>query len=197
MIKSLYVFCFFSLFALMGCESLSKETHNAMTVEVAPKTYVSLPTPGQLGRNLSINQLISANWGGDIQSLPVHLEVLEEKVLLIGFSSWGTRILTLTYTKDALTQDVLPGLNAVLPKGKDVLFSMMLALWPAKSWEAPLKAIGWRLDEGATYRDLLDNNGRTVISIKYDNSLKQDNIPKKIVFEHMQKKYQITIKTLS
>lgn len=190
---------FLGLFSLMGCVSLSHvdQKNKAIQVEVAPNTFVSLPTPAQLGKTLSLDQLISANWDGHAQVLPVHLEVLDREVLLIGFSSWGMRILTLSYTKDALTQDVLPGLGAVLPDGKEVLFNMMLALWPAKSWDAPLKAIGWKLIEGKSSRNLLDNKGTTVISIKYDAPLSDEKTPKTIVFDNLQKQYQITINTLS
>ena len=188
--------CLLLMLPLMSCTSFVQQNQaRDRQVEVALNTFVSFPPPAQLGKTLSVSQLIRANWGSKRQSFPVHLEVSENQVLLLGFSNWGTRILTLTYTKKTLIEEVLPGLNAVLPQGKEVLFNMMLALWPLKSWNAPLNAIDWTLVEGENYRNLLNEKGETVIVITYSNSLKFKNIPSVINFKHVQQDYEITIET--
>ncbi|MGF1688566.1 DUF3261 domain-containing protein [Photobacterium japonica] len=163
-------------------------------VALAPNVNVTLPTPAALGESLTATQLITARWGDQQNQLPVQLEVTPDKLVLAGFSSWGARILSLTYQDHALSTDVLPGLGNVLPKPEQVLLNLMLTLWPVEAWQAPLAAVGWQLIEHPHQRQLLDNHGNVVVDIHYAASSPLDG---EIVFTHRQLGYVITINTLN
>lgn len=165
-------------------------------VEIAPDRYVTLPAPSDFPASISVNQMITASWGNDSQVLPVHLEISPSDVVLVGFSSWGTRLLTLHYDGQKLDTDTLTGLGVVLPDGRQVLMNLMLTLWPAEAWEPHLAPIGWRLKDSGSTRTLLDENGETVAKIQYDGSKVSGVIPEQIQFEQLQQNYQITIQTL-
>ncbi|MFA0519778.1 DUF3261 domain-containing protein, partial [Vibrio sp. 10N.222.55.E8] len=76
--------------------------------------------PDQLGYSLIASQLISATWQNDTQQLPVQVEITEGKVVLAGFSSWGTRILSLQYQNQQIDTQILSGLGAALPQPEQV-----------------------------------------------------------------------------
>ena len=85
-----------------------------------------MPLPAELEYSFTASQLISATWQDDTQQLPVQVEVTPDKVVLAGFSSWGTRILSLQYQNQAIETQVLSGLGATLPQPEQVLFNLML-----------------------------------------------------------------------
>ena len=86
-------------------------------VDIAENTQVNLPTPASLGYQLAASQLITASWVIDgkptSEQLPVQLQVTSNEVVLAGFSSWGTRVLSLSYDGEQIQTEVLNGLQAV------------------------------------------------------------------------------------
>ena len=98
----------FLLTVINGCAS--KPEPQANQVNIAPDTYVTLPAPAALGQTLAASQLITAQWAEQSHQLPVQLQVDHQKVALAGFSSWGSRILSLTYEDQTIEASVLPGL---------------------------------------------------------------------------------------
>ncbi|WP_407331339.1 DUF3261 domain-containing protein [Enterovibrio sp. 27052020O] len=182
----------FLLLSLAGCAAVPEGNQ----VEIAPNTFVSLPSPADFGGTANVSQLITANWNGETNTLPVQLQISEKRVVLVGFSSWGTRILTLSYSGNKIEEDTLAGLGAVLPDGRQVLLNIMLTLWPAETWKPELNAIGWQMIERENHRTLLDRNGETVAEIQYDGPLLTGRIPSTIQFEQLRQHYQITINTL-
>lgn len=180
---------------LFGCATAPTST--TPTVEITSQKQVHLPSPEMLGYSLNANQLIEATWHIDGQSrseqLPVQLQVSEEKLLLAGFSSWGTRILSLTYQDDQITSEVLPGLGGVLPAPEQVLFNLMITLWPVSAWEAPLNKVRWQVVDNYNSRAIFDNNGEKIIDIQYSN---KDRLAGEIVFHHLIDNYTIKITTL-
>ncbi|KKD61138.1 hypothetical protein RN22_07525 [Grimontia sp. AD028] len=186
------VLCLAFSLLLSACAAAPDSNH----VEIAPDKFVTLPAPSEFESTVSVNQLITAKWSDSTQVLPVHLEITESDVVLVGFSSWGTRLLTLNYDGQALETDNLTGLGAVLPDGKQVLMNLMLTLWPATSWQPHLSPIGWQLVDDATSRTLLDENGETVAKIQYDGPKVAGGVPADIQFEQVRQHYQIQIQTL-
>lgn len=181
--------------ALIACSSAPKES--APTVNLSPSVSVTLPQPSELGYSLTASQLISATWQADRTSrseqLPVHLQVNQDKVVLAGFSSWGTRILSLEYQASSITTDVLAGLEGSLPKPEQVLFNLMITLWPSSAWEGPLNEVRWRVIDTENSRAVFDNHGQQVIDIRYSQS---DKLAGDIEFHNLTSDYAITIKTL-
>ena len=166
-------------------------------VQITQQEQVSLPTPGDLGYSLTASQLIEATWNSDEQKrteqLPVQLQVSNDKLVLAGFSSWGTRILSLNYQDDEITTEVLSGLGGVLPPPEQVLFNLMITLWPVSAWEAPLNKVRWQIIDNYNTRAIFDNSGKKVIDIQYSN---KDRLSGDIVFHHLIDNYTIKIKTL-
>ncbi|NOH24951.1 DUF3261 domain-containing protein [Vibrio europaeus] len=166
-------------------------------VQITQQEQVSLPTPVDLGYSLTASQLIEATWNSDEQKrteqLPVQLQVSGDKLVLAGFSSWGTRILSLNYQDDKITTDVLSGLGGVLPPPEQVLFNLMITLWPVSAWEAPLNKVRWQIIDNYNTRAIFDNSGKKVIDIQYSN---KDRLSGDIVFHHLIDNYTIRITTL-
>lgn len=167
------------------------------SVQITEQEKVSLPTPSSLGYTLTASQLISASWEQGKQSgtqqLPVQLQVDQDKLVLAGFSSWGTRILSLSYQGDEISTEVLAGLNNVLPAPEQVLFNLMITLWPSSAWEAPLNKVRWQLIDKGNSRAVFDKQGNQVIDIQYGNS---DKLKGQITFRHLVDNYTIVINTL-
>ncbi|MDC5838748.1 DUF3261 domain-containing protein [Vibrio europaeus] len=166
-------------------------------VQITQQEQVNLPTPSDLGYSLTASQLIEATWNSNKQKrteqLPVQLQVSGDKLVLAGFSSWGTRILSLNYQDDKITTDVLSGLGGVLPPPEQVLFNLMITLWPVSAWEAPLNKVRWQIIDNYNTRAIFDNSGKKVIDIQYSN---KDRLSGDIIFHHLIDNYTIKIKTL-
>ncbi|MGF1718619.1 DUF3261 domain-containing protein [Vibrio kyushuensis] len=191
--------CISTAFLLSGCSLVS--TPSSTLVEISPSVFVPLPSPDQLGYNVTAGQLISATWpvegnSGKTQNqqLPVHLEVTKQQIVLAGFSSWGTRILSLDYQKDNIETSVLSGLENTLPAPEQILFNLMITLWPISAWEAPLNQVKWKISETEYQRTIFDAAGSTVIVIEYENS---DPLSGLIQFENRHLGYTISIQTLN
>ncbi|OEE50915.1 DUF3261 domain-containing protein [Vibrio anguillarum] len=184
------------LLMLSGCSLVPNQA--STQVEISPNTFVTLPKPAQLGYQVTASQLISAHWQDDNgqhnQQLPVQLQVTDDKIVLAGFSSWGTRILSLNYQQDTIETSVLNGLENTLPKPEQILFNLMITLWPRNAWEAPLNKVKWQIIDDENRRTLINELGETVIVIDYQHpfSMKGD-----IRFHNQLLNYTITITTLS
>ncbi|MBD1572691.1 DUF3261 domain-containing protein [Vibrio sp. S17_S38] len=189
-------------FALLtGCASLTSndaETTQAK-VEIAKGVWVALPAPRDLGYSLSASQLISVSYQNTTKQLPTQLQVSDDKVVLAGFSSWGSRILSLEYANNQIDSHVMSGLGGVLPQPEQVLFNLMITLWPVEVWQPSLSKIGWALTEKnndgsqGKHRQLSNDKGEVVADIHYQNinPLKGD-----ITFINPLLRLNIKIKTL-
>ncbi|WP_038173296.1 DUF3261 domain-containing protein [Vibrio pacinii] len=185
------------ILSLMLSACASEPQISTPQVEISRGTSVTLPTPRSLGLSLSASQLIEAKWTvgekSQTQQLPVQLQVSQDQLVLAGFSSWGTRILSLNYQQAGITSDVLPGLGSTLPAPEQVLFNLMITLWPSSAWEASLNEVRWQMIDNDYSRALFNNNGVKVIDIQYSN---KDKLNGTITFHHLIDNYTITIKTL-
>ncbi len=173
---------------------MQPQTH-PVQVELAEKQFVNLPQPEQLGYELNVSQLLTAQWGeGKEQKLLVQLQVQEQNVVLAGFSAWGVRLLSLDYSGEEIQTYVLEGLADSLPKPEQVLFNLMLAIWPIEAWQQPLNDIGWQLVETELKRELFDAQGLLKAEINYQS---KPYIDGKIVFIDHKLDYKISIETKS
>ncbi|OAJ94880.1 DUF3261 domain-containing protein [Vibrio bivalvicida] len=181
--------------AVSACSSTPQST--TPSVQITKQEKVDLPAPSDLGYSLTASQLIEATWNSDEQSqseqLPVQLQVSDNKLVLAGFSSWGTRILSVSYQDDEITTDILSGLGSVLPAPEQVLFNLMITLWPVSAWEASLNEVRWQIIDSNNSRAIVDSRGEKVIDIQYSNT---DRLSGDILFHHLIENYTIKIKTL-
>ena len=181
---------------LSACSMVSQQPTGA-SVSINNDTELALPLPAELGYSLTASQLISATWETDTQQLPVQVEVTPDKVVLAGFSSWGTRILSLQYQNKAIETQVLSGLGATLPQPEQVLFNLMLTLWPTEAWTQPLQTIGWHLVDTDNTRTVFDDDQQAIIRIEYQAKANEPKLSGDIVFKHLIQGYTITIQTLN
>ncbi|CAK1782721.1 conserved exported hypothetical protein [Vibrio crassostreae] len=182
---------------LMSACSMVSQQPSGASVSIDQDTDLALPLPAELGYSLTASQLISATWENDTQQLPVQVEVTPGKVVLAGFSSWGTRILSLQYQNQVIDTQVLSGLGATLPQPEQVLFNLMLTLWPAEAWAQPLQSIGWHLVDTDKTRTVFDENQQAIIQIDYQTDPGTHKTVGDIVFKHLTQGYNITIQTLN
>lgn len=181
---------------LNACSMVSQQPTGASVI-IDQETELALPLPVDLGYSLTASQLIIATWQDDTQQLPVQVEVTPDKVVLAGFSSWGTRILSLQYQNQAIETQVLSGLGATLPQPEQVLFNLMLTLWPAEAWAQPLQSIGWHLVDTDNSRTVFDDKKQAIIRIDYQAAPGTHKTTGNIVFKHLTQGYTITIQTLN
>ncbi|MBT9242797.1 DUF3261 domain-containing protein [Vibrio splendidus] len=181
---------------LSACSMVSQQPTGA-SVSISNDTELALPLPAELGYSLTASQLISATWETDTQQLPVQVEVTADKVVLAGFSSWGTRILSLQYQNQVIDTQVLSGLGATLPQPEQVLFNLMLTLWPTEAWTQPLQNISWHLVDTDNTRTVFDNDQQAIIRIEYQAKANEPKLSGDIVFKHLIQGYTITIQTLN
>ncbi|PTP02924.1 DUF3261 domain-containing protein [Vibrio splendidus] len=181
---------------LSACSMVSQQPTGA-SVSINNDTELALPLPAELGYSLTASQLISATWETDTQQLPVQVEVTAGKVVLAGFSSWGTRILSLQYQNQVIDTQVLSGLGATLPQPEQVLFNLMLTLWPTEAWTQPLQTIGWHLVDTDNTRTVFDDDQQAIIRIEYQAKANEPKLSGDIVFKHLIQGYTITIQTLN
>lgn len=166
---------------------------NLVQVEVDKGVFVRLPQPIELGQELNVSQLLTAQWGENKeQKLLMQLQVDQKSVVLAGFSAFGARILSISYSGKEIKSSVLTGLGDKLPKPEQVLFNVMLSIWPVNAWSKPLGKIGWELAEQGLKRELMDQNGQIIAEINYQ---RQPYINGIIVFKHNVLDYSITIET--
>ncbi|UOE80437.1 DUF3261 domain-containing protein [Vibrio splendidus] len=181
---------------LSACSMVSQQPTGA-SVSINNDTELALPLPAELGYSLTASQLISATWETDTQQLPVQVEVTADKVVLAGFSSWGTRILSLRYQNQVIDTQVLSGLGATLPQPEQVLFNLMLTLWPTEAWTQPLQTIGWHLVDTDNTRTVFNDDQQAIIRIEYQAKANEPKLSGDIVFKHLIQGYTITIQTLN
>lgn len=189
--KRNYFLWFIFVLLLCGC-SMQSAKHSVL-VEIADNVFVSLPKPIELGSSLSVSQLITAQWDENKeQKLLVQLQVDSKQVVIAGFSAWGARLLSLNYSNDQINTFVLTGFVEKLPQPEQVLFNVMLSVWPISAWEKPLQKIGWRLIENGLKRQLLDKKGQLIVDITYQARPYINGV---IKFKHHLLDYTITIET--
>ena len=197
--------------SLIACITLllSACTMNALqpkgsSVVIEPGVDLTLPQPHELGYSVTASQLISATWEDKTHQLPVQLQVDEDKVILAGFSSWGTRILSLKYQDNQIDTDILTGLDQTLPQPEQILFNLMITLWPIDAWQQPLQAIGWHMVETSNTRMIFNENDQAIIKVIYQylegvktSDSHSEKLAKQVTFEHLTQGYKIQIQTLN
>ncbi|MCZ4370971.1 DUF3261 domain-containing protein [Vibrio diazotrophicus] len=189
-----------TLFACLWLSGCSLQPHTSSTqVEIDQDIWVELPLPSELGQSLNATQLISAQWQDEqgntqTQQLPVQLQIDDQHIVLAGFSSWGTRLLSLDYNGENISTQVLSGLENTLPKPEQVLFNLMITLWPRSTWEAPLNKVRWSIIDAPHQRIIKNEAGEPVLIISYAGKTPLDG---DIQFLNKPLDYSITIQTLS
>ncbi|MCF7353745.1 DUF3261 domain-containing protein [Vibrio sp. CK2-1] len=198
------------LVSLTACSTQSTPSNSSEEnnrIQIADDTWVALPQPSELGYSLSASQLLSVRYidqakKAQSNQLPIQLQITQDKLVLAGFSSWGTRLLSLTYQDNQLDTYVMVGLGNTLPKPEQVVFNLMITLYPLEVWQPRLQQVGWKLTEQQTgnrqsqnikQRTLFDNHGKLIAEINYASI---DPLKGDITFINHALDFTIVIKTL-
>lgn len=180
------------LFGLLG-GCVSRPLTKGNTVQISPGISLEMPGPGALGYSLTASQLVIVEYEGGSHELPVRLQVDAERLVLAGFSSWGSRIMSLVYENGEISTSVLSGLGQSLPNPEQILFNVMITLWPLDAWAESLDSIGWALKETSKQRELINEKQQIVATIHYETNPCLDGT---VVFINHSLNLKVTIKTL-
>ncbi len=129
-----------------------------------PGVSTRLPAPG-IDPAISEQQLLTATVQGRQQSLLVLLNADGRQLTLVGLSSLGIRLFTLSYDRQGIHTLQSVALPQLPPAGQ-VLADIMLSYWPIEAWHAVLPA-HWTLVDNGDRRRLSDPAGNTVTEIVY------------------------------
>jgi len=178
-------------------QSIPQPGSHSVQVSVTPGQFIDLPQPRELQQHINVSQLITAQWGEENSNqLLVQLQVDDQQVALAGFSAWGVKLLTLSYlgeqSGNKIDTNVMTGLAGALPDPEQVLFNVMIAIWPQEAWQAPLVDIGWTLHEDVLQRTLIDQQGNIIITIDYQQ---KPYLTGRITLKHHRLNYTVMIET--
>ncbi len=140
--------------------------HKTPSAWLKPGVSVRLPAPG-INPAISEQQLLTATVQGRRQSLLVLLNADGQRLTLVGLSSLGIRLFTVTYDRQGIHTEQAMALPQLPPAGQ-VLADIMLSYWPVEAWRAVLPQ-GWSLVDHNDRRRLSDPDGNIVTEIAYGN----------------------------
>ncbi|WP_432464545.1 DUF3261 domain-containing protein [Agarivorans sp. QJM3NY_33] len=159
-----------------------------------PTNQYQWPSPAELGFNLNAEQVIQAQYGEQQVLLPLALEVNQTQLVVIGFSNWGTRVFSLEWNGKDLASEAIQLPNITLPPPSEVLNDIFLALWPAESLAPMLQAKSWTLHDSAQRREIIQADGKPVMTIDYHQAKATGGWLK--VYNH-QRNFQYQLNTIA
>lgn len=181
----------FLLLILTGCSHLTAlKDGQRPQAWLEPGVRVELPLPG-IFPNIQAQQMLTATFNDDTQSLMVMLDADDTQLTLAGLSPLGIRLFLIQYDESGVQVEQ----SIVLPKAppvSQILADVMLGLWPLAAWQAQLPT-GWHLDDGDTLRSLYNAKGKLISEIHYQNEY---GVRKPIMIKNYQFNYQIQIQDL-
>ena len=150
--------------------------------------------PESLGRSLSLSQLASGQYGGEIYKIRYELDVTPERLAIVGLSPIGVTLFTIVHEKGELVVEMLAG-NEVKFDPRYTLFDVYLTYWPTEVLRAALSRIRMRLEEAAdgSFRRVRESNGEIIAEITYSSKHRKRD---EIVIRHYNFPYQLHIETL-
>ncbi len=146
---------------LAGCASPGALEHD---VQIAPDLRLIIPAPRALGYSVSVEQLVTARYRGEVQTFEAHLSVSPERLILIGVDPFGRRVFTLSESDAGV--EAGPGLPEGLKVG-NILADIAIVYWPAAAVQRGLEPSSAELRSGGRSRSIL-LGGREVIRVDYD-----------------------------
>lgn len=133
--------------ALVGCAT-------------APRPFLAPLAPETLGQSVEARQQVTATWRGRTRSMQVALKVAPKDLTLIGLSSIGQRLFTLTWNGRKADLVSVLGSGVDDPDGLDparILADLELTYWPLPALRRALNG-SLRLEQQGTVRTLWDDN---------------------------------------
>ncbi|ROS01580.1 uncharacterized protein DUF3261 [Sinobacterium caligoides] len=125
-----------------------------------------LPEPSAAALTASFSQLITASYDGREQPLLAQLELSPEKLVVVIMHPSGVRLLSASYDGEKIVTSSLP-LPGVPVTPERVLNDIMMAYWPATSWQPLLLPRKQYLVDTKDQRKLLTREGELIYQIDY------------------------------
>jgi len=153
----------------------------------------TLLTPASLGKNLTLSQLVVAEFLDQKQSFHAEVEVTPARMVVVGLTSLGVPIFT-------LEQDIrevkvaLPGDDTLPFNPRHILSDFQIAYWPEATLREKFQAVGLAVRETSTQggREIVTADGEVLVKVTY---LGNDGSAGDIMIEHFDPPYRLHIKT--
>lgn len=154
------------LLILAGCNSHSNKNIPQAWLKIGTK--VVLPDP-ELSPPLTAQQLLTTRMHDKSHALLTILEAKDRRVSLIGLSTLGIKLFTITYTYQHIETEKNIDIKG-LPSSNQILADIMLSYWPITSWN-PVLPKNWRLVDIGNQRILYDDKNKIIIAVLYQSNL--------------------------
>lgn len=158
-------------------------------VLLRPDVTAPLPDLPSLPGPWHASQLLTVQARGQEDRLPVEIELSDGRLMVIAFTTWGGRVLTVTYDGKAITAEA-NGPGAALPPPPQIIADVLMVNWPVRGWTLPP---GWRFDQQFEVRRLRDAASRVVAEVRYPEPGTSDDIQ----LINNAYGYRLSIRTLS
>jgi hypothetical protein len=151
-----------------ACTAFEPQIHKSTKGAATDNKYFLSLTPQSLGRNLSLSQLITGEYGGNTYRARYEVEIIGDRLTIVGLSPIGITLFTLVQEGAAITLDSrLKQIAGFDPRY--TLFDLYLSYWPAEVLARALEQNGLTLDVDArkSSRTVRDTDGNTVAIVTY------------------------------
>lgn len=154
---------FLTVGALSGCVG---HAGNRVEAQIAPDLRFAVPAPSELGYGVTVEQLVTARFGGETQVFQAHLAVSPERLTMIALDGFGRRVFTLSAGDAGMALDRAPAVPAGL-SGANILADVAIVYWPEAAVRRALYGSAAVLESGDRWRAILVDR-REVIRVSYD-----------------------------
>lgn len=162
-------------------------------IERQPPRFLSLP-PESLGRSLSLSQLVTGEYDGQIYKMRYELDITPARLAMVGLSPLGVTVFTIVEEKGELAIETLVKGEAAFDP-RYTLFDLYLTYWPSEVLQAALSKIRMRLDEttDGSVRRVRGADGELIAEVTYPPKHKKNG---EIIIQHFDFPYRLRIETL-
>jgi len=150
--------------ALAACSG-GPDERLAAPVRIAPDLMVTLPQPGELGRDVEASQLLTARYGEQAFTFEARLSATADRFLMVGIDPMGRELLRITWTSTGVDSVAAPWLPSTL-RAENMLADIVLLYWPEEIVRRTVAASGGVLVSGPHSRQIWVG-GREVMRADY------------------------------
>ena len=175
---------------LAGCQ-MGPPVQTADSTILRP--YVTL-SPGSLGHNLSLTQIVTADYDGQNYSMRFEVEVGPTRLVTVGLSHMGIPLFSLEQDGNGLHLETFG--NEQMPfDPRHILSDFQLAHWPAATLAQTLAERHLRLEDDAvrSTRRLFSEKGDLLVEITY--LVRTPSLAETLI-QHFDHPYSLRIKTI-
>ncbi|MCX4025405.1 DUF3261 domain-containing protein [Endozoicomonas sp. SM1973] len=189
-----------ALLAIIGCGCLLsgcgfRTINQTVKGEFAQSSVIPLPTVQALGKGFSATQELVGNFQGKENPLLFQLESDGSKLVMVGLTSIGHRLITLEYQQEKLSAELSPLLPEQL-KADYLLSDFLLAFANVKAIKSAFNGSAYQVAETAQddiHTRIIYNKSKPIIEIKYDHA---DPWRATVQLKHLVYGYSLQIKTI-